>query len=70
MAEYDSFLLRVWRNVGHNGPQWAGRLEHLQRGECVAVSSLEELVEHLRARAGPLAVREDDPCTRQADTER
>jgi hypothetical protein len=70
MTHYNSFLLRVWRNVGEDGPQWAGRLEHLQRGESVPVSSLEELVEHIRARAGPLAVRQDDPLSRRVDTEK
>lgn len=61
MAQYDSFLVRVWRNVGHEGPQWAARLEHLQSGESVAVATFTDLVELLGARAGPLSVPKDEP---------
>ncbi len=48
MAQYDSFILRVWRSTGDDGSQWAGRLEHLQQGQSWSFGSLEELLEHLR----------------------
>ena len=54
MAHYDSYLLRIWRSAGDLGPQWAIRLEHMQQGEQHNFSSLEALLSHLRAVAGPL----------------
>ena len=58
MAQYDAFVLRVWRSIGERGQQWAGRLEHVQRAESIQFTSVDALVEHLYAIAGPL----DDPA--------
>lgn len=55
MTEYDSFVVRIWRSVGRDGQQWAGRLEHLQRAERLQFATLDALLEYLRAVAGPLA---------------
>lgn len=58
MAQYDAFVLRVWRSIGEHGQQWAGRLEHVQRAESIQCTSVDALVEHLYAIAGPL----EDPA--------
>jgi len=55
MARYDSFLLRIWRSGGERGPQWAIRLENVQHGDQTHFASLDALLAHLRAIAGPLA---------------
>lgn len=54
MAQYDAFVLRIWRSIGEQGQQWAGRLEHLQVADSLQFSNLDALLEHLRAIAGPL----------------
>lgn len=54
MAQYDAFVLRIWRSIGEQGQQWAGRLEHLQLADSLQFSNLDALLEHLRAIAGPL----------------
>ena len=54
MAQYDAFVLRIWRSIGEQGQQWAGRLEHLQLADSLQFSNLDALLAHLRAIAGPL----------------
>ena len=54
MPQYNSFLLRIWRSVGVDGPQWTGRLEHLQQAETLHFSNLDALLAHLRVVGGGL----------------
>jgi hypothetical protein len=53
VAEYDSYLLRVWRSRRHEGWAWALRLEHLQDGEVRRFEDPQGLVEALWALAEP-----------------
>ena len=53
MAEYDSFLLRVWRSRREGGWAWALRLEHLQDGAVRRFEDPQALVEALWALAEP-----------------
>jgi len=55
VAQYQSYLLRVWRSSRPNGWQWAARLEGLQDGEHLRFADLDALLAHLRARLDPLA---------------
>lgn len=55
MAHYDTFIVRVWRSIGTDGPQWRARLEHVQQPGTMQFGSLEALLEHLRAVAGSLS---------------
>jgi len=49
VAQYQSYLLRVWRSSRPNGWQWAARLEGLQDGEHLRFADLDALLAHLRA---------------------
>ena len=53
MAEYDSYLLRVWRSRREGGWAWALRLEHLQDGARQQFDDPQALVEALWALAEP-----------------
>jgi len=53
MAEYDSFLLRVWRSRRQGGWAWALRLEHLQDGAVRRFEDPQALVEALWALVEP-----------------
>jgi hypothetical protein len=53
MAEYDSYLLRVWRSRREGGWEWALRLEHLQGGEQQQFDNPEALVKALWALVEP-----------------
>jgi hypothetical protein len=55
MAEYDSYLLRVWRSRRVGGWAWALRLEHLQDGERLQFDDPQALVEALWALVEPRA---------------
>lgn len=67
MAQYHSFLLRVWRSSRHARRQWSARLEGLQDGQHRQFTDLDALLTHLRgvldpdARAGPGASTGPDP---------
>ena len=47
MAEYDSYLLRVWRSRRAGGWEWALRLEHLRDGAVRRFDDPAALVEAL-----------------------
>ena len=49
MADYCSFLLRVWHSSRANGRQWSARLEGLQDGQHLRFADLDALLAHLRA---------------------
>jgi hypothetical protein len=53
VAEYDSYLLRVWRSRRREGWAWALRLEHLQDGAVRRFDDPQALVEALWALAEP-----------------
>jgi hypothetical protein len=47
-----SFVIRVWqepREIEGAGPEWRGRIEHVQSGEGVYFRSLDKLVEFIVA---------------------
>lgn len=70
MARYDSFVLRIWRSSGPQGPQWSARLEHVQQAGLLQFRSLEALLAHLRTVAGPLRAEpsgQDDPGSPRPD---
>ena len=54
MAQYDTFIVRVWRSVGTAGPQWRARIEHVQQADTRQFGTVQALLDHLRAVAGPL----------------
>lgn len=54
MARYDTFIVRVWRSIGTDGPQWSARIEHVQRADSRQFGTVQALLDHLRAVAGPL----------------
>jgi len=61
MADYRSFMLRVWRSSRPNGRQWSARLEGLQDGQRLRFADLDALLAHLRALLDPEASSGPDP---------
>ena len=49
---YDSYILRIWRNVAPDGPQWRCRVEHLPSKEIRQFNELGDLLAYLKAAAG------------------
>lgn len=60
MPEYDAYLLRLWRSTGSTGRQFAGRIEHLGKGEITQFTDLEALLQHIRRVAGVASVGDRD----------
>jgi hypothetical protein len=48
VAQYDSFLLQIWRSNRREGRQFSARLEHLQDGRSVRCIGIDALLAHLR----------------------
>ncbi len=65
---YRSFLVRLWRKPDIAGDTWRGKVEHIQSGTVVAVSSLEEALSLIRHTAAGDEERPGDsgshPCPR------
>jgi hypothetical protein len=47
MAQYVSYMLRVWRSSRHGRGQWVARLEDLHDGRSEQFSSKDALIAHL-----------------------
>ena len=69
MARYDTFIVRVWRSVGVDGPQWSGRIEHVQQADTHQFGTVQALLDHLRTVAGPLPDAAIAPDGAQAEPE-
>jgi hypothetical protein len=52
MAQYDAYIVRVWRSAGAGATQWSGRLEYLQGGEVLRFSTPQALLAHLERLIG------------------
>lgn len=52
MAQYHSFLVRVWCSADASVEHLAGRLDHLQTGETRRFLDLEQLSAYLRELVG------------------
>lgn len=48
--EYQSYLLRLWRNSGEGGTAWRASLEDTASGEMEGFEDLDSLFVELRAR--------------------
>ena len=59
VADYRSYLLRVWRSSRTNGQQWSARLEGLQDGQHSQFTDLDALLAHLHVL---LAATPDGPA--------
>lgn len=52
-AQYQAYMLRVWRDGGEAGNAWRASLESPHTGERRGFSSPEALINFLRLRLGP-----------------
>jgi hypothetical protein len=52
MAQYHSFLVRIWCSVDGEAEHLAGRLDHLQSGESKRFLDLDQLGTYLRELVG------------------
>jgi hypothetical protein len=50
--QYDSFLVRLWREPTTDG-EWIAQVEHIPSGEIKYFASLDELFDYLRDRYSP-----------------
>jgi len=53
MAQYQSFLLRVWCSSRPTGLQWSAQLEGLQDGGRLRFADLDALLTYLRTLLDP-----------------
>ena len=47
MAQYESFILRIWQTNGTHGTQWAAKLQRLPDGENLRFTEVDTLIDHL-----------------------
>lgn len=52
--DYQSYLLRLWRESDGEVPVWRASLKSSHTGEKVGFGSLEELCQYLRQKAGEI----------------
>jgi hypothetical protein len=48
MPRYEAYLVRIWRGESAADERWAGKIQHLPRGEIHRFGSLEDLLAALR----------------------
>jgi hypothetical protein len=61
MAQYASYMLRVWRSSRHGRAQWVARLEDLHGGPSEQFTSKDALIAHLCTLLDPEARNGPDP---------
>ena len=59
MAQYESFILRIWQTGGAHGAQWAAKLQRLPDGENLRFTEPDALMDHLCIMLAPATTPTD-----------
>ena len=44
----DTFIIRLWREMGPDGPRWRGQVQHVQTGERISFADERTMLAFIR----------------------